>query len=96
MVITGRTRNALAFTGSGVRIPPSPLKPQDFSCGFFIMFTDKDYRRQGTAREILTRAVNEGRKFGCGTIQITESDMGEHLYLDFGFVKNGDFMQYKL
>ncbi len=63
MVITGRTRNALAFTGSGVRIPPSPLKPQDFSCGFFIMFTNKDYRRQGTAREILTRAVNEGRKF---------------------------------
>ena len=28
--------------------------------------------------------------------QITASDMGVLLYTDFGFVKNGNFMQYKL
>lgn len=60
------------------------------------MFTDKEYRRRGIAKELLTRVVNEARKYGCGTVQITASDMGVLLYSDFGFVKNGNFMQYKL
>ena len=60
------------------------------------MFTDPDYRRMGIAKELLTRVVNEAKAYGCGTVQITASDMGVHLYADFGFVKNGNFMQYKL
>lgn len=60
------------------------------------MFTDKDYRRQGIAKELLSRVVNEAREYGCGTVQITASDMGVLLYTDFGFVKNGNFMQYRL
>ena len=60
------------------------------------MFTDKNYRRMGIARELLSRVVEEARKRGCGTVQITASDMGVLLYTDFGFVKNGNFMQYKL
>lgn len=60
------------------------------------MYTDPDYRRQGIARELLTRVVEEAGAYGCGTIQITASDMGVLLYTDFGFVKNGNFMQYKL
>ena len=60
------------------------------------MFTDSEYRRQGIAKELLSRVVEEARKYGCGTVQITASDMGVLLYTDFGFVKNGNFMQYKL
>jgi GNAT superfamily N-acetyltransferase len=60
------------------------------------MFTSKDYRRKGIAKELLSRVVDEARQYGCGTIQITASDMGVLLYSDFGFVKNGNFMQYKL
>lgn len=60
------------------------------------MYTDPEYRRMGIARELLSRVVEEARDFGCGTIQITASDMGVKLYTDFGFVKNGNFMQYKL
>ena len=60
------------------------------------MFTDPNYRRRGIARELLSRVVEEARKYGCGTVQITASDMGVLLYADFGFVKNGNFMQYKL
>ena len=60
------------------------------------MFTDPDYRRMGIAKELLTRVVNEAKAYGCGIVQITASDMGVHLYADFGFVKNGNFMQYKL
>ena len=60
------------------------------------MFTDPEYRRRGIARELLSRVVEEAKAYGCGTVQITASDMGVLLYTDFGFVKNGNFMQYKL
>lgn len=60
------------------------------------MYTDKSYRRHGIARELLSRVVKEARDYGCSTVQITASDMGVLLYSDFGFVKNRNFMQYKL
>lgn len=60
------------------------------------MFTDSGFRRRGIARELLTRVVDEAKNAGCGTVQITASDMGVLLYTDFGFVKNKNFMQYKL
>lgn len=60
------------------------------------MFTEPNYRRRGIAKELLTRVINEAREYGCGTVQITASDMGVLLYTDFGFVKNENFMQYKL
>lgn len=60
------------------------------------MYTVKEYRRQGIAKELLARVVEEARQYGCGAVQITASDMGVLLYADFGFVKNGNFMQYKL
>ena len=60
------------------------------------MYTNPKYRRMGIARVLLSRVVNDAREYGCGTIQITASDMGVKLYADFGFVYNGNFMQYKL
>lgn len=60
------------------------------------MYTDLEYRRRGIAKELLSRVIDDAREYGCGTIQITASDMGVKLYTDFGFVHNGNFMQYKL
>ena len=60
------------------------------------MYTVKEYRRQGIAKELLARVVEEAKQYGCGAVQITASDMGVLLYTDFGFVKNGNFMQYKV
>ena len=60
------------------------------------MYTDPDYRRRGIARELLVRVIKDAREYGCGTVQITASDMGVKLYSDFGFVHNENFMQYKL
>lgn len=77
-------------------------KPPYFSCPtgriglLSSMFTDPSYRRMGIAKELLSRVVDEAKKYGCGCVQITASDMGVLLYTDFGFVKNGNFMQYKL
>ena len=52
------------------------------------MYTDPDYRRRGIAKELLSRVVEEARAHGCGTVQITASDMGVLLYTAFGFFKN--------
>ena len=60
------------------------------------MFTNADYRRMGIAKELLHRVVKEAQNYGCGTIQITASNMGVKLYTTYGFVHNGNFMQYKL
>ena len=60
------------------------------------MFTDKEYRRRGIASELLKRVIDEARYYGCGTVQITASDMGVKLYTAFGFTHNNNFMQYKL
>ena len=77
-------------------------KPPYFSCPsgriglLSSMYTDPGYRRMGIAKELLRRVVEEARAYGCGNVQITASDMGVLLYTDFGFKKNGNFMQYKL
>ena len=95
----------LAFDGNKI-IGTSGMsfveKPPYFGCPsgkiglLSSMFTNPDYRRIGIAKELLSRVVNEAREYGCGTIQITASDMGVKLYTDFGFVHNENFMQYKL
>ena len=59
------------------------------------MYTEPAWRRRGIAKELLRRVVEEARAYGCGSVQITASDMGVLLYTDFGFVKNGNFMQYR-
>lgn len=58
------------------------------------VYTVKEYRRLGIARVLLRKVVEEARQYGCGTIHLTASDMGVDLYTDFGFQKNGNFMQY--
>lgn len=60
------------------------------------MYTDPNYRRHGIAKELLRRVMEEAYSYGCGCVQITASDIGVYLYQDFGFVKNENFMQYKL
>lgn len=60
------------------------------------MFTNPEYRRRGIAKELLSRVVKDAKAYGCQTVQITASDMGVKLYADFGFVHNGNFMQYEL
>ena len=95
----------LAFDGDDI-IGTSGMsfveKPPYFGCPsgriglLSSMFTNPNYRRKGIAKELLSRVVNDAKDYGCGTIQITASDMGVKLYTDFRFVHNGNFMQYKL
>ncbi|MDD3920239.1 MAG: GNAT family N-acetyltransferase [Eubacteriales bacterium] len=60
------------------------------------MYTLREYRRKGIAKALLGKVVQEAKERGCGVVQITASDMGVLLYTDYGFTKNGNFMQYPL
>ncbi len=60
------------------------------------MYTDPGYRRRGIGRALLNKVLEAARAHGCGVVQITASDMGVKLYTACGFVKNGNFMQYRL
>lgn len=77
-------------------------KPPYFGCPngriglLSCMYTRKECRRQGIGKTLLGKVVEEARAYGCGAVQITASDMGTLLYADFGFRRNGNFMQYNL
>ena len=77
-------------------------KPPYFSCPsgkiglLSSMYTNPKYRRMGISKELLQRVIEEAKVSGCGTVQITASDMGVKLYSAYGFIHNRNFMQYKL
>ena len=60
------------------------------------MYTDPSCRRQGIARDLLLRVLDDARARGCGVAQITASDVGTRLYDSCGFVRNRNFMQLPL
>ena len=60
------------------------------------MYTLKEYRRKGIAKQLLSRVVQEAKNYGCRVIQIGASDMGVLLYKNFGFFNNGKCMQYTI
>ena len=57
------------------------------------MYTLESYRRKGISKKLLEKVIQEAKEYGCGTIQITASNMGVLLYTDYGFEKNNNFMQ---
>lgn len=90
-------RKIIATSGiSFVEKPPYYSNPTGKIGLLSSMYTLKEYRRKGIAGTLLEKIVAEARSSGCGMIQITASDMGVLLYSNFGFQKNGNFMQYVL
>lgn len=77
-------------------------KPPYFSCPtgrialISSMFTHPNYRRQGIAKTLLLKVIEEAKNYECGTVQITASKMGVYLYKSIGFEGNERFLQYKL
>ena len=60
------------------------------------MYTDPAWRRQGIARDLLLRCLEEARAQGCGAAQITASNAGVPLYQSAGFARNAKYLQLTL
>lgn len=60
------------------------------------MYTVPSWRRQGIARDLLLRVLEEARTQRCGAAQITASNAGVPLYQSVGFAHNANFLQLAL
>lgn len=81
---------------SFVEKPPYGCNPTGKIGLLSCMYTQRKYRRQGIASELLRRVVAEAKENGCGVVQITASDMGKLLYLNYGFEVNDNFLQLQI
>ena len=74
-------------------------KPPYFSCPtgriglLSSMYVRQGLRRQGIARDLLMRIVDEAKARGCGAVHITASEEGMRLYRACGFTHHERFMQ---
>ncbi len=60
------------------------------------VYTEPAYRRQGIARDLLCRVLDEAKARGCGVAQIKASDAGVPLYQAMGFLGIRNFFQVEL
>ena len=56
------------------------------------MFTSIDYRRQGIAKELLSRVVNEAIEYGSSSVQIIDSVLVILLYIALDFIYYFNFL----
>ena len=60
------------------------------------MYVIENYRRQGIAKNLLDKIINDAKEFGCDVLQVTGSNVGVRLYSAYGFKKNQNFRYYEI
>jgi GNAT superfamily N-acetyltransferase len=55
------------------------------------VFTEKEFRRQGLAKNLLQRIIDEAKERGVISIRVSASEVGKFLYKNFGFSKAENF-----
>ena len=64
---------------------PSPSAPNG-KCGLLLnVYTLKEFRRQGLARELLTRILEQARGLGVSKVHLNATEDGRPLYESLGF-----------
>lgn len=58
------------------------------------IYVRDDYRRQGLATKLLSKAVEKGVEEDCASISLHATEMGAFVYEKFGFIKKDDEMLY--
>ena len=64
---------------------PRPNNPLHVVPYLMSMYTAKDFRKQGVAKEIVKRAVKWSREHDHERVVLHSSDYGRHLYEEVGF-----------
>ncbi|HEX2938809.1 MAG TPA: GNAT family N-acetyltransferase [Ruminiclostridium sp.] len=75
---------------------PIPSSINGKSGVLFNVYTLKKYRRQGLAKTLLNKLIEDARKVGVGKISLDFTDEGYYLYKSSGFVKNERTMELRL
>lgn len=52
------------------------------------VYTLKEYRRRGVAKQLLNRIIDDARTLSLSYIELTATEAGKHLYDSLGFVQN--------
>jgi GNAT superfamily N-acetyltransferase len=84
--------------GGAILISPWPSHPYDGQCRratILNMYTDREVRRQGVARELMQTMIDWCRKEGFVHVDLHASEMGRSLYESLGFEKTNE-MRLKL
>ncbi len=68
-----------------VNKPPSPRFPRGRTGILFNVFTERNHRRQGLARNVMHQLLNEARAIDLDVIELHATDDGYPLYLSLGF-----------
>ena len=65
--------------------PPRPNNPLHMVPYLMSMYTAKEFRRQGVAREVLRRALKWSKDHHHERMVLHSSEYGRRLYVEFGF-----------
>lgn len=76
------------------RMAPCKTCPNGKAAYIQNMYTLKEYRRQGLAKELFIRTIEEAKAKGCTKIMLNASDDGKPLYEQFGFINVPDEMEF--
>jgi GNAT superfamily N-acetyltransferase len=77
-----------AVAGGAVIISPWPAHPYDLECRratILNVYTDRDHRRRGIARQLMRTMIDWCQSEGFARITLHASEDGRHLYQSLGF-----------
>jgi GNAT superfamily N-acetyltransferase len=69
-------------------ISPWPAHPYDLECRratILNVYTEREYRRRGIARQLMTTIIDWCKREGFARVTLHASDDGRHLYQSLGF-----------
>jgi GNAT superfamily N-acetyltransferase len=84
--------------GGAIIISPWPAHPYDLECRratILNVYTDRDYRRRGIARQLLETMIAWCKQEGFARVDLHASPDGRHLYESLGFEPSNE-MRLKL
>jgi GNAT superfamily N-acetyltransferase len=86
------------IAGGAVIITPWPAHPYDLECRratILNVYTDREYRRRGIARQLLQTMIAWCKREGLARVTLHASDQGRNLYESLGFEPSNE-MRLKL
>ena len=81
---------------SYITIMPTYDHPTGKRAHLMNVYTNKDYRRQGIGKKMVTMLIEEAREKGCTEISLDATEQGRFLYSQLGFTSNHSGMVLEL